>query len=134
MSAFSLFQNLFLFFISPFFFYFFQFDFRAYLIFTPLQSQVNYVTAHVFVLELAAMIGKMADDKESGEKAGNNNSEEEDDEEEEMTNGKSDVEDDDESEFDDPEGFVDDITDEGKNLQYVLWTRQSRQLLKKSVD
>lgn len=92
---------------------------------------MNYVTAHVFLLELAAMIGKMADDKESDKKAANNDSEEEDDEEEEMTNGKSDVEDDDESEFDDPEGFVDDITDEGKNLEYVLWTRQ---LLKKSVD
>lgn len=98
--------------------------------FTPLQSQVDYVTAHVFLLELVAMIGIMADDKALDRKAADNDSEEEDDEEEEMTNGKNDVEDDDESEFDDPEGFVDDITDEGKNLEYILWTRQ---LLKKSV-
>lgn len=45
------------------------------------------------------------------EKAANSDSEEEDDEEEEMANGRNDVGGD-ESEFDDPEGFVDDITDE----------------------
>ena len=59
------------------------------------------------------MIGKMADEKEFDEKAGNSDSEEQDDDDEEITNGKNDIEED-ESEFDDPEGFVDDITDEGK--------------------
>lgn len=59
------------------------------------------------------MIGKMADEKEFEEKTGSSGSEEEeDDEEDNMTNGRDGV-DEDESEFDDPEGFVDDITDEG---------------------
>lgn len=61
------------------------------------------------------MIGKMADEKELDEKAANSDSEEEEDNEEAMANGKNDVEEDD-SEFDDPEGFVDDITDEGTAL------------------
>lgn len=55
------------------------------------------------------MIGKMADEKEFDEKAA---SSEGDDDEEDMSNEKNDVGED-ESEFDDPEGFVDDITDEG---------------------
>ena len=62
------------------------------------------------------MIGKMADEKEFDEKAASSDSEEGDDDEEDMTNGKNDVGDD-ESEFDDPEEFVDDVTDEGKVLR-----------------
>lgn len=60
------------------------------------------------------MIGKMADEKEFDEKAGNSDSDEEDEDEdeEENVNGRNDEEED-ESEFDDPEDFVDDITDEG---------------------
>ena len=59
------------------------------------------------------MIGKMADEKEFEEKTGSSGSEEEeDDEEDDMANGRHTV-DEDESEFDDPEEFVDDITDEG---------------------
>lgn len=73
----------------------------------------THVTVHVFLLALAAMIGKMADEKEYEEKTGSSDSEEEeDDEDDDMTNGRDDV-DEDESEYDDPEGFVDDITDEG---------------------
>lgn len=72
-----------------------------------------HVTVHVFLRALAAMIGKMADEKEFEEKTGSSDSEEEeDDEEDDVTNGRDDV-DEDESEYDDPEGFVDDITDEG---------------------
>lgn len=59
------------------------------------------------------MIGKMADEKEFEEKTGSSGSEEEEDDEEgDMANGRHAV-DEDESEFDDQEGFVDDITDEG---------------------
>lgn len=60
------------------------------------------------------MIGKMADEKEFDEKAGNSDSDEEDEDEdeEENVNGRNDEEED-ELEFDDPEDFVDDITDEG---------------------
>lgn len=69
--------------------------------------------ARVSLRALAAMIGKMADDQEFEEKTGSSDSEEEeDDEEDNVTNGRDDV-DEDESEYDDPEGFVDDITDEG---------------------
>ncbi|XP_020607385.1 eukaryotic translation initiation factor 3 subunit B-like [Orbicella faveolata] len=58
------------------------------------------------------MIGKMADEKEFEEKTGSSDSEEEeDDEEDDVTNGRDDG-DEDESEYDDPEGFVDDITDQ----------------------
>ena len=68
---------------------------------------------HVFLRALAAMIGKMADEKEFEEKTGSSDSEEEeDDEEDDVTNGRDDG-DEDESEYDDPEGFVDDITDQG---------------------
>lgn len=83
------------------------------------QSLTQHVTVHVFHCALA--IGKMADEKEFDEKAADSDSEEEEDEdEEEISNGKDGVEED-ESEFDDPEGFVDDITDEGKilNIQHV---------------
>lgn len=60
------------------------------------------------------MIGKMADEKEFDEKAGNSDSDEEDEDEdeEENVNGRN-GEEEDETEFDDPEDFVDDITDEG---------------------
>lgn len=60
------------------------------------------------------MVGKMADEKEFDEKAGNSDSDEEDEDEdeEENVNGRNNEEED-ESEFDDPEDFVDDITDEG---------------------
>ena len=58
------------------------------------------------------MIGKMADEKEFDEKSGNSDSDEEDEDEEENVNGRNNEEED-ESEFDDPEDFVDDITDEG---------------------
>lgn len=72
-----------------------------------------HVTVHVFLRALAAMIGKMADDQEFEEKTGSSDSEEEEDDEvDNVTNGRDDV-DEDESEYDDPEGFVDDITDEG---------------------
>ena len=89
------------------------------LLFTRSSLSCIYVTAHVlFFGVLAAMIGNMADEKELDEKAANSDSEEEDDEEEEMANGRNDVGGD-ESEFDDPEGFVDDITDEGKILNTI---------------
>lgn len=59
------------------------------------------------------MIGKMADEKEFEEKTGSSDSgEEENDDEDDVTNGKGDIDEDD-SEYDDPEGYVDDITDEG---------------------
>lgn len=76
------------------------------------QALTQYVTVHVLLFTLAAMIGKMADEKEFDEKAASSDSEDGDDDEEDMSNEKNDVGDD-ESEFDDPEGFVDDITDEG---------------------
>lgn len=69
------------------------------------------------------MIGKMADEKEFEEKTGSSGSEEEEeDEEDDMANGRDDV-DEDESEFDDPEGFVDDITDEGNSTLLVGFER-----------
>ena len=75
--------------------------------------------ARVSLRALAAMIGKMADDQEFEEKTGSSDSEEEeDDEEDNVTNGRDDV-DEDESEYDDPEGFVDDITDEGNFIVQV---------------
>ena len=58
------------------------------------------------------MIGKMADEKEIEEKAARSESEEEEEEEEEVINGEGDSDNYD-SEYDDPDGFVDDITDEG---------------------
>ena len=87
-----------------------------------LQSLTQHVTAHVFLWALAAMIGKMADEKEFDEKAGNSDSEEQDDDEEEITSGKNDIEED-ESEFDDPEGFVDEITEEGKTWMLYIQHR-----------
>lgn len=59
------------------------------------------------------MIGKMAEEKELDEKTGSGDSEEDQDDEEVETNGKDDFDEDD-PEFDDPEGFVDEVTDEGK--------------------
>lgn len=59
------------------------------------------------------MIGKMVDEKEFEEKMGSSDlEEEEDDEEDNVFNGRDDV-DEDELEYDDLEGFVDDIIDEG---------------------
>ena len=77
--------------------------------------------ARVSLRALAAMIGKMADEKEFEEKNGSSDSEEEeDDEEDNVANGRDDV-DEDESEYDDPEGFEDDITDEGNITQHIAW-------------
>lgn len=59
------------------------------------------------------MIGKMAEEKELDEKTGSGDSEEDQDDEEVEANGKDDFDEDD-PEFDDPEGFVDEVTDEGK--------------------
>ena len=52
---------------------------------------------------------KMADDKEHEDEQSDEESPETHENDEQMTNGEED-----DSEFDDPEGFVDDITDEGK--------------------
>ncbi|XP_058950716.2 eukaryotic translation initiation factor 3 subunit B-like [Pocillopora verrucosa] len=57
------------------------------------------------------MIGKMAEEKELDEKTGSGDSEEDQDDEEVEANGKDDFDEDD-PEFDDPEGFVDEVTDE----------------------
>ena len=64
------------------------------------------------------MIGKMADDKEVGEDVDRKVHSEAGDTEEDSEN---DEEQDDlsDSQFDDPEGFVDDITDEGKLAGFV---------------
>ena len=59
------------------------------------------------------MIGKMAEEKELDEKTGSGDSEEDQGDEEVEANGKDDFDEDD-PEFDDPEGFVDEVTDEGK--------------------
>ena len=78
------------------------------------QVLTQHVIVHVFHRALAAMIGKMAEEKEFEEKTGSSSdSEEEDDDEDDVANCKDGIDEDD-SEFDDPEGFVDDITDEGK--------------------
>ena len=90
----------------------FLFNLRALWLLSPGPPTTRHC-ARVSLGALAAMIGKMADEKEFEEKTGSSESEgEEDDEEDNVPNGRDDV-DEDESEYDDPEGFVDDITDEG---------------------
>lgn len=67
----------------------------------------------VFFGVFVVMIGKMVDEKEFEEKMGSSDlEEEEDDEEDNVFNGRDDV-DEDELEYDDLDGFVDDIIDEG---------------------
>ena len=67
------------------------------------------------------MIGNMAEDKEFDEKTGSGDSEEEEEDDEEVeANGKDDFDEDD-AEFDDPEGFMDEITDEGNFVSFTTF-------------
>ena len=87
------------------------FDSRAFFLYPRHSPPRNTSLCTCFTVR-SAMIGKMADEKEFDEKAGNSDSDEEGEDEEENVNGRN-SEEEDESEFDDPEDFVDDITDEG---------------------